>query len=124
MFKGLFSRFARGAVFGFGLLAAVGLVSAGYAAAIPAFTGPAGSNPIAFPSSLADLNALIGAINTNLGSYLTFNNTAAEQGEAAFTSSLTFAVKGTCGPSAGATAVQTCLTIVDSTGRVGYIPVE
>lgn len=98
------------------LLAGVGLAVAGNPVA--QFTGPAGTNPAQNPTILGDLNSLISAINTTIGNYLTFTNSAAETGEMALTNSLSWAPKSNCG-SAGAE----CILVIDETGRQGYIPV-
>lgn len=60
MLKKLCRTFAFGLVFALG---AIAIPSMG--AVISLFTGPAGTNPIAFPSDLPDLNTLINSINAN-----------------------------------------------------------
>jgi hypothetical protein len=102
-----------------------------FGAGLSLFTAPGGTNPINNPSVLADMNKLIVNINAALGSFLTFNNSTAENGELAFTSGSSFVANGTVSVAAiGSTGVygtkgivHEWLTIVDEGGAIGYVPV-
>lgn len=96
------------------------------------FTPPYGSNPAQCPTCMPDYAYIINNINTELASWLNFNNGVNENGEMAFASSSTFAPNGTTAVSAiGSVGPVTMtngivfewLTIVDEGGKVGFIPV-
>ncbi len=101
--------FAAGALFGLGMLSIVSV----YAAVVPLFTGPAGSNPANVPSAIADLNTLVGAINTDMAP-ATSIGFAANGSVATALSSV--------GPTGSHTTVQEWITITDASGVVRYVP--
>ena len=129
MFKGMFKTALRGLVFGAALFLGVLALPLTYAATIATistYTGPAGSNPIAFPADLADVNGLMASVNTVVTamnnavfSFVTFNQ-ANEANEMAFLNSGTFVGASNC----SLAAANQCLVVVQPNGRQGYIVVE
>lgn len=73
---------------------------------------------------LSGVNTLINNINASIASFLTFANSAAEAGEMAFSSSLSFVSEGstTCGFATA--SFQKCLVIVLNDGTVGFVGVQ
>lgn len=101
--------FLAGALFALGAFS----IAAGYAAVLPLFTGPGGSNATVSPANLADFNAMVGAINTNL-SMATSMTTAANGAVAT--------VLGSVGPTGSHTSVQEWLQFTDANGNVRWVP--
>jgi hypothetical protein len=81
------------------------------------FTSPGGTNPITRPDLMQDLNKLIVNMNAAVSGYIAFNQPG-EVGEMALPNGLTWTGVANCG-----SAAHACFTVVDQTGRIGYVPV-
>jgi hypothetical protein len=101
--------FLMGAVFALGTLS----IAAGYAAVLPLFTAPGGSNAAVNPGNLADLNALVSAINSNLSIPASMTNVANGSVATAMSS---------LGPTGSHTTIQEWFAITTPQGNVRYVP--
>ena len=127
-----------------GGLVLAALVGAGTIAAplTTQFTGPAGSNPINFPADLADVNAALNQIQQGIGAaiamssgptgvatwvtnanLISFTNAAEYSGASSLTQSVSLTTGLNYPTGLGSTTVKFFLTILDSAGKPGYIPV-
>ena len=126
--RDLLKKFRNGLVAGIGFIAAIALIPTGFAA-ISTYTGTSGSNPIqGIPGTMVDFNTLIGAVNAQLGSYLSFN-TAGSVGEINLTNSASFIANGSVatamssvGPLGSHTTIQEWLVVLDNNGKAVYVP--